>query len=81
MAVQCDKRRAREQPQGSSEITRRGQAGTSDDSITISVVEQEKTKRTEPSGINKAQLLSYMKLLDIPLGLVINFNELKRTEN
>ncbi len=27
--------------------------------------------------INKAQLLSYMKLLDIPLGLIINFNELK----
>jgi GxxExxY protein len=29
--------------------------------------------------INKAQLLSYMKLLDIPLGLMINFNELKLT--
>lgn len=27
--------------------------------------------------IHKAQLLSYMKLLDIPLGLIINFNELK----
>ncbi len=27
--------------------------------------------------IHKAQLLSYMKLLDIPLGLVINFHELK----
>ena len=26
--------------------------------------------------IHKAQLLSYMKLLDVPLGLVINFNEL-----
>jgi hypothetical protein len=26
--------------------------------------------------INKAQLLSYMKLLDIPLGLIINVNEL-----
>lgn len=25
--------------------------------------------------IHKAQLLSYMKLLDIPLGLLINFNE------
>ena len=30
--------------------------------------------------INKAQLLSYMKLLDIPLGLIINFNELKLTD-
>lgn len=30
--------------------------------------------------INKAQLLSYMKLLDIPLGLVINFNESKLTD-
>jgi GxxExxY protein len=27
--------------------------------------------------IHKAQLLSYMKLLDVPLGLLINFNELK----
>lgn len=29
--------------------------------------------------IHKAQLLSYMKLLDMPLGLVINFHELKLT--
>jgi GxxExxY protein len=27
--------------------------------------------------IHKAQLLSYMKLLDIPIGLIINFHELK----
>lgn len=27
--------------------------------------------------IHKAQLLSYMRLLDVPLGLVINFHELK----
>ena len=27
--------------------------------------------------IHKAQILSYMKLLDVPLGLVINFNVLK----
>ena len=27
--------------------------------------------------IHKAQLLSYMKLLDIPIGLVINFHEVK----
>jgi GxxExxY protein len=27
--------------------------------------------------IHKAQLLSYMKLLDIPVGLLINFHELK----
>jgi GxxExxY protein len=27
--------------------------------------------------IHKAQLLSYMKLLDIPLGLLVNFHELK----
>lgn len=27
--------------------------------------------------IHQAQLLSYMKLLDIPLGLIINFHELK----
>ena len=30
--------------------------------------------------INKAQLLSYMKLLDIPLELIINFNVLKLTD-
>jgi GxxExxY protein len=30
--------------------------------------------------INKAQLLSYMKLLDIPLGLIVNFNVPKLTE-
>ena len=30
--------------------------------------------------IHKAQLLSYMKLLDVPLGLIINFNVLKLTE-
>jgi GxxExxY protein len=30
--------------------------------------------------IHKAQLLSYMKLLDIPLGLIINFNSPKLTD-
>ena len=30
--------------------------------------------------IHKAQLLSYMKLLNIPLGLLINFHELKLTD-
>jgi GxxExxY protein len=30
--------------------------------------------------IHKAQLLSYMKLLDIPLGLIINFHEVKLTD-
>ncbi|MBI3467701.1 MAG: GxxExxY protein [Planctomycetes bacterium] len=29
--------------------------------------------------IHKAQLLSYMKLLDVPIGLLINFHELKVT--
>ena len=27
--------------------------------------------------IHKAKLLSYMKLLDVPLGLLINFHEMK----
>lgn len=31
----------------------------------------------EIKPIHKAQLLSYMKLLDIPLGLLLNFHELK----
>ena len=30
--------------------------------------------------IHKAQLLSYMKLLDVPLGLLVNFNVLKLTD-
>jgi len=30
--------------------------------------------------IHEAQLLSYMKLLDIPLGLIINFRETKLTD-
>ncbi len=30
--------------------------------------------------IHKAQLLSYMKLLDVPVGLLINFNESKLTD-
>ena len=30
--------------------------------------------------IHKAQLLSYMKLLDIPLGLLINFHEMRLTD-
>lgn len=30
--------------------------------------------------IHKAQLLSYMKLLDIPVGLLINFHSIKVTE-
>ena len=30
--------------------------------------------------IHKAKLLSYMKLLDLPLGLLINFHEMKVTD-
>ena len=30
--------------------------------------------------IHKAQLLSYMKLLNVPIGLLINFNEMKLTD-
>jgi GxxExxY protein len=30
--------------------------------------------------IHKAQLLSYMKLLDVPVGLVINFHEMRVTD-
>ena len=29
--------------------------------------------------IHKAQLLSYMKLLDVPIGLLVNFHEMKVT--
>lgn len=34
----------------------------------------------EVHPIHKAQLISYMKLLDIPLGLVVNFHALKLTD-
>jgi GxxExxY protein len=30
--------------------------------------------------LHKAQLLSYMKLLDVPIGLLMNFHEMKLTE-
>jgi GxxExxY protein len=30
--------------------------------------------------IHKAQLLSYMKLLDVPIGLLINFHEMRVTD-
>jgi len=39
------------------------------------LVEVKAGETTKP--IHKAQLLSYMKLLDVPLGLIINFNEIK----
>jgi GxxExxY protein len=32
---------------------------------------------TKVLPIHKAQLLSYMKLLDVPIGLLLNFHELK----
>ena len=34
----------------------------------------------EVHPIHKAQLLSYMKLMNIPVGLLINFNSLKLTD-
>ena len=39
------------------------------------IVEVKAVESVHP--IHKAQLLSYMKLLDIPLGLIVNFNEQK----
>ena len=42
------------------------------------LVEAKAVEQVHP--IHKAQLLSYMKLLDIPLGLIINFHELKLTD-
>ena len=39
------------------------------------IVELKAVERIVP--IHKAQLLSYMRLLDVPLGLLINFNEIK----
>lgn len=42
------------------------------------LVEAKAVERILP--IHKAQLLSYMKLLNVPLGLLINFNEPKLTD-
>ncbi len=41
-------------------------------------VEVKAVEKVHP--IHQAQLLSYMKLLDIPLRLIINFHALKLTE-
>jgi GxxExxY protein len=41
------------------------------------LVEAKAVERILP--IHKAQLLSYMRLLDVPLGLLINFHEMKVT--
>jgi GxxExxY protein len=42
------------------------------------LVESKAVEKVLP--IHKAQLLSYMKLLDVPLGLLINFHEVKVTD-
>ena len=42
------------------------------------LVEAKAVERILP--IHKAQLLSYMKLLSVPLGLLINFHEMKLTD-
>jgi GxxExxY protein len=42
------------------------------------LVETKSVERILP--VHKAQLLSYMKLLNIPIGLLINFNEAKLTD-
>lgn len=42
------------------------------------LIEAKAIERVMP--IHKAQLLSYMKLLNVPVGLLINFNESKLTD-
>ncbi len=42
------------------------------------LIEAKAVERVLP--IHKAQLLSYMKLLNVPVGLLINFNEAKLTD-
>jgi GxxExxY protein len=39
------------------------------------LVEVKAVEQVHP--VHKAMLMSYMKLLDVPLGLIINFHELK----
>jgi GxxExxY protein len=42
------------------------------------LIETKSVERVLP--LHKAQLLSYMKLLDVPIGLLINFSESKLTD-
>lgn len=42
------------------------------------LVETKAVQEIQP--IHKAQLLSYMKLLNVPVGLLINFHEMKLTD-
>jgi GxxExxY protein len=42
------------------------------------LVEVKAVEKTLP--IHKAQLLSYMKLLDVPVGLIMNFHEMRLTD-
>jgi GxxExxY protein len=42
------------------------------------LVEAKAVAKIQP--IHKAQLLSYMKLLSVPMGLLINFHEMKVTD-
>jgi len=42
------------------------------------LVEAKSVEKVLP--VHKAQLLSYMKLLNVPVGLLINFNESKLTD-
>ena len=42
------------------------------------LIEAKSVERILP--IHKAQLLSYMKLLNVPIGLLLNFNESKLTD-
>jgi GxxExxY protein len=46
-----------------------------DDCLLLELTEVEKVL-----PIHKARALSYMKLLDVPLGLIINFNVMKLTD-
>ena len=41
------------------------------------LVEAKAVERIQP--VHKAQLLSYMRLLNVPIGLLINFHEMKLT--
>jgi GxxExxY protein len=44
----------------------------------VLLVELKAVQETLP--VHKAQLLSYMKLLNVPLGLLLNFHEMKLTD-
>jgi len=62
---------------GASHDALRAAGSSTRDKLAIAI---EAKAVAEVLPIHKAQLMSYLKLLNVPVGLLINFNELKLTD-